>query len=132
MSRIAEAIRFVAVGGANTLVTAVALSLLARVINPRIAYAVVYLVGIGVAMVLVSRVVFRTKLDVVRGAQFTVMYIAVFLTGLLALQIALSSGLPRHFSGAVVLVTAPLSFLGSRWIFASAGGPTTPAPEGVV
>ena len=95
------------------------ISVLARIIDPRVAYVIAYTLALFTAAWLVSKFVFRARLTGVRAVKFGVLYVSVFLIGLLALQIALSVGLSRNLSGGVILVTAPLSFLGSRLIFPS-------------
>ena len=112
-----QALRFGVAGAGNALLTAGLTSGLATVIDPRAAYVVAYAIGLVTATWLVSRFVFKARLTGSRAVKFGALYVAVFLVGLLALQIALSLGLPRHLAGGVILVTAPLSFLGSRLIF---------------
>ncbi|MCW2757333.1 MAG: hypothetical protein JWO46_1079 [Nocardioidaceae bacterium] len=114
-----EALRFGLAGAGNALVTAGLITVLVRVVEPWAAYAIAYALGLVTATYLVSRFVFRARLTGSRAVRFTTMYVVVFLLGLLALQVALTLGLPKHLSGAVTLVTAPLSFLGSKLIFPS-------------
>lgn len=124
-----EALRFAVAGAGNALFTAGLISMLARIIDPRVAYVIAYALALFTAAWLVSRFVFRARLTGVRALRFGVLYVSVFLVGLLALQIALSLGMSRNLSGGVILVTAPLSFLGSRLIFPS-NETRSPAPPG--
>lgn len=130
MRQFGEILRFAVAGGLNTIVTGVALSLLAGWLDPRLAYLLVYLGGITVASILVSRFVFRSPLTRSRALAFGLMYLIVFGVGLLTLQFALHQGLPRRLSGLVVLVTAPLSYLGSKRIFSSSSTPLNVSTEG--
>lgn len=117
-----EALRFAVAGAGNAVLTAGLTSGLALVIDPRAAYVIAYAVGLVTATWLVSTFVFKARLTGSRAVKFATLYVSVFLVGLLALQVALSLGLPRGLSGGVILVTAPLSFIGSRFIFPSGEG----------
>ena len=110
------AVRFGLAGAANTLVTGVLLSLLARVINPSLAYALVFALGIALSTVLAGTFVFRTRLSRRQVVSYVALYLAVFLVGLVALRTAIMLGMPRGASGLVVLVTAPLTFIGARLV----------------
>jgi len=117
--------RFVIAGGLNTLVTGIALSLLARVIDPRLAYTIVFVLGIGLAVAMAGGFVFGVPMTPHLAARYIAMYLAVYLVGLAAVTVAVSAGMPREWSGAVVLITAPLTFVGGRLVMA---GSLRPAP----
>lgn len=117
--------RFVIAGGLNTLVTGIALSLLARVIDPRLAYTIVFVLGIGLAVAMAGGFVFGVPMTPRLAARYTAMYLAVYLIGLAAVTVAVWAGMPRAWSGAVVLITAPLTFVGGRLVMA---GSLRPAP----
>ena len=106
--------RFLLAGGLNTLLTGLALSLLAQVIDPRVAYTIVFALGIALAVALAGGFVFGVRLTPRLVARYVVMYLAVYLVGLVVVAFAISSGMPEEWSGLVVLVTAPLTFLGGR------------------
>ena len=53
-----QAFRFLLVGGANTAVTFVALALLAMVIDPALAYTIVFAAGLAFTTVMTGRFVF--------------------------------------------------------------------------
>jgi putative flippase GtrA len=119
--------RFLVVGGANTAVTVVLLAVLARLIDPAIAYSVVYVLGLAFTTVMTNRYVFSSARSWTRMAAFVAWYLVVYGVGLIVVHV-----LDANYRwGSVVLalatvaVTAPLSFLGGRLIFASA---TRPAP----
>ena len=124
---LAAGLRFLVAGGFNTVVTGAALSLLALVVEPRLAYGIVFVAGTALSPVLSGRFVFRRRITWQRALGYVVMYLVVFGAGLLVLQLALAAGLPAALSGLVALVTAPLSFLGGRLLFWKYG-PKPPEP----
>lgn len=110
-------IRFVAAGVFNTAVTGALLSLLATVMDPRAAYSIAFVVGIALSLVLAGTFVFRSSITRGRAVAYVLWYLTVYAVGLGVLHLALGLGLPRSWSGLVVLVTATLGFLGGRLIF---------------
>lgn len=110
----ASAWRFVVAGGINTLITGVMLSALARVIDPRVAYTIVFAVGVVIAVATAGGFVFGVRLTPRLIALYVSMYVAVFLVGLAAVAVAVPAGMPRAWSGLVVFITAPMTFLGGR------------------
>ncbi len=110
--------RFLLAGGANTLVTATALTLLSLVIDPRVAYSVVFALGIALSTVLANRFVYGIRMNSRTVAAYVAMYVVVYLVGLAALSAARHAGLPEAASGLVVVVTAPLTFVGGRLLTA--------------
>jgi putative flippase GtrA len=109
---IGAAWRFGVAGGFNTVVTAAALTGLSLVIDPRIAYAIVFAAGIGLSVFLADRFVYGVKMSRGDMAAYAVLYVATFGIGLGCLQVMRTWGWPDFASGAVVLVTAPLTFVG--------------------
>lgn len=110
--------RFVLAGGFNTLVTGAALSALALVVDPRVAYTLVFAVGVALSTWLAHRFVYGVPLGRAGTVAYVALYLGVYLVGLGALALAGSAGLPEAASGLVVLVTAPLTFLGGRFVAA--------------
>lgn len=108
--------RFLLAGGANTLVTGALLTLLSLVINPRLAYTIVFAGGIILSTYLANRYVYGVRMTRGAVAAYVIMYIAVFLVGYVVIELLLTRGLPDAASGLVVLATAPLTFLGGRLI----------------
>lgn len=117
--------RFVVAGGVNTLATGIALSLLARVIDPPLAYTLVFLAGIGISVALAGGFVFGVPMTSRLATRYVAMYLVVYLVGLAAVTVAVWAGMPREWSGGVVLITAPLTFVGGRLVMA---GSLRPAP----
>jgi putative flippase GtrA len=113
--------RFLLVGGANTAVTAALMAVLSMVIDPRVAYTVVYVAGLAFTTVMTSRYVFSAGGSWTRMSAFVAWYLAVYAVGLGVVRV-LDGGhdwpaVPLAL--ATVAVTAPLSFVGGRLIFGS-------------
>ena len=112
-------IRFLAVGGSNTLITLVLFALLARVVPPWLAYTVVFALGLGYTTALTGRFVFGAETTRRSSALFIGWYLAVYVVGLGVVQTLQALGVdsPDVLALLTVVVTAPLNFLGGRWIF---------------
>jgi putative flippase GtrA len=106
--------RFVVAGGFNTLITGLLLSWLATVLDPRVAYTTVFAIGVGIAVGTAGRFVFGVRLTRRLVVLYVAMYLAVYLIGLGVVTVAAAAGMPPAWSGLVVLVTAPLTFVGGR------------------
>ena len=110
--------RFALAGGVNTVVTGAALTGLSLLIDPTLAYTLVFAGGVAFATWAATRFVYGVPLGRTGIAAYVLLYLTVYLVGLGSLRLALSAGLPDAASGLVVLVTAPLTFLGGRLIAA--------------
>jgi putative flippase GtrA len=130
--RLREAWRFLLVGGANTAVTVALLAVLARLVDPTLAYTVVYVLGLAFTTVMTSRYVFAAESSASRMAAFVAWYLAVYAVGLGVVELvdARTDWSSILLALTTVAVTAPLSFLGGRVIFAPASRPV-PAQESV-
>jgi putative flippase GtrA len=106
--------RFVLAGGLNTAVTALALGLLSGVIDPQIAYTIVFACGVALSVFLADRFVFGVRMTTLTMLAYVVMYLAVYVVGLFVVRAIGSTDLPPSASALVVVVTAPLTFLGGR------------------
>lgn len=115
-SLVAAAWRFAAAGLANTAATGIALTLLAMVIDPTLAYVIVFLSGIALSTYLAHRFVYGVPLGRAGTIAYVLMYLLVFFVGLGVIELMQDAGLPGGSSGLVVLVTAPLTFVGGRII----------------
>jgi putative flippase GtrA len=108
--------RFAVAGGANTLVTAALLSLLSLVIDARVAYSLVFAAGIALSTILADRYVYGVRMGRAGVTAYVVLYLVVYLIGLDAIHLWTAAGRPPAASGLVVIITAPLTFLGGRLI----------------
>jgi len=115
-SVLGSAWRFLVAGGANTIVTGGLLSLLSLVMDASIAYTLVFAAGVVFSTILADRFVYGVRLGVKGIIAYVGLYIGVYLVGLLAVHLWTASGRPAVASGLVVIITAPLTFLGGRLI----------------
>lgn len=114
-----QACRYVGLGGANTFATGLLLAGLAHVMDPRIAYTLVFLLGLALASALTGRFVFSVRATRHQRLSLASWYSIVYLTGLGVVQLLGSRTVgPTVLAILTVLVTAPLGFLGGRLIFA--------------
>lgn len=121
--------RFLLVGGLNTVVTAGCLAVLATLIDPRLAYTIVFVAGVAFATVMADRFVFGVRLGAKGMLAYAGTYLAVYLVGLAVVALIDRSGLPSSASALVVIVTAPLNFLAGRLIARRIHDRRTPTPE---
>jgi len=121
-ARYGELLRFLLVGGSNTLVTLVLLVILQRWLSPGAAYTVVFALGLAYTTAMTATVVFGSRLTWRRGAAFAGWYLLVYAVGLGVVQIMTTLWEPSPLTTAVVTiaVTAPLNFLGGRLLFSPA------------
>jgi len=112
-------LRFLAVGGSNTVITLVLFAILARVMAPWFAYTVVFALGLSYTTMLTGRFVFGSDSTRSRSGIFVGWYLTVFVIGLGVVQAVQAAGVssPDLLALLTVVVTAPLNFLGGRWIF---------------
>lgn len=120
-----QAVRFVVVGTANTLVTAGAFYALATVLPPTAAFTFVYVAGLALVVAVTPRFVFGASTSRTRRVVLALWYAGTYVVGVAVICIvrsALTTSRPVVVLG-TVLVTAPLSFLGGRLLY-SRGGST--------
>lgn len=112
-------LRFLVVGGSNTAITLVLFALLARVMRPWVAYTVVFVLGLSYATLLTGRFVFGAESSRRSSGLFIGWYLLVYAVGLGLVQTLQAFGVdsPDLLALLTVVVTAPLNFLGGRWIF---------------
>jgi putative flippase GtrA len=114
-----EVVRFLLVGGSNTLVTLALFVLLQQWLEPAVAYTVVFALGLAYTTAMTASVVFGARLTWRTGGAFVGWYLLVYGVGLLAVQLLQALWTPSSLVTAVVTVaiTAPLNFLGGRLLF---------------
>lgn len=115
-SLVGSAWRFALAGGLNTVVTGVLLTLLSLVLDARVAYTLVFAAGVVVSTYLADRYVYGVRLGRAGIAAYVTLYVLVYLVGLAAVHIWTTTGHPAAATGLVVIITAPLTFLGGRLI----------------
>jgi putative flippase GtrA len=121
-------VRFVLLGGANTLASTVAFYLLSLAVSTRVAWTIAYAAGIAFVVVVTPGYVFGARAPWRRRFLLGLWYVCTYLVGLGVITLLESAfSAPRI---AVVLgtvaVTAPLGFLGARLLV----GSSTPDPAG--
>jgi putative flippase GtrA len=111
--------RFLLLGGVNSLTSIGLYALLQQAMPIPVAYAVAYVVGIGLSALLSGRLVFRVTSTLATRALAFAGYLAVFLTGLgLVWVLQEGAGLAPLVAGfGSVVETAPLNYLVGRTVF---------------
>ena len=112
-------VRFLIVGGINTVLTYAIFVGLGLVIPPPIAYSIAFALGLLWVVFGSSRIVFRSTGGGRRLAAFAAWYLFVYAAGQLVVQLFNPQGVTALLltSLVVIVITTPLSFLGGRFIF---------------
>lgn len=112
-------LRFLLVGGANTAVTFVILTLLSLVMPGWLAFTIAFVIGLGFSVVMTGRWVFNAETTGTRAVSFAAAYLVIYACGLGLVQLLHIFGVPPVLNGLTVLVTAPLGFLAGKTVFKS-------------
>jgi putative flippase GtrA len=114
-------IRFLGVGGLNSLVTGAIFFLGSYLVPPTVAYTIAFGLGILFSVSVTPRFVFREPASVSRRAAYVVWYLVVYVIGLGFVYVLHDRlGLDRWaIVVATALTTAGMSFLGARYLFAT-------------
>jgi putative flippase GtrA len=113
--------RFLALGGANTLVTGATFYALSGVLDPALAFTLVYVAGLVFVTYATPRFVFGTRPPARRRSALGAWYMGVYLVGLGVTRL-LDRGLDLDRVPVVVgtiSVTAGLGFIGARLLVGS-------------
>ena len=116
-------LRFLIVGGGNTLITGAVVILLSLALPGWTAFTIAFALGIAFSVLLTGRWVFRSHVSPRRAMAYIGSYLVIYLVGLLVVGVLRSWGAPPAANGATVIVTAPLSFLAGKLVF------TSPTPK---
>jgi putative flippase GtrA len=113
-----EFLRFLVMGGANTIVAYAIYLLLLNGMRYEIAYTIGYAVGIAMAYALSATFVFRQPLRKRSAARFPFVYVAQFLVSFILLRVAVEwLHIPEWMAlGFAVIATIPVTFVLSRWV----------------
>ncbi|OJY92710.1 MAG: hypothetical protein BGP25_07380 [Lysobacterales bacterium 63-13] len=116
-----EFLRFLIMGGTNTIVAYAIYLLLLQWMRYEIAYSIGYAVGIVLAYALSAAFVFRQPMRRRSAIRFPLVYLAQFLISLGLLRLAVEViHIPQWLAFAfVVILTIPVTFLLSRWVLRS-------------
>lgn len=117
--------RFLVSGGVNTLITYVLYLALLQVLPYRLSYTISFVFGIALAYVINHYFVFQVRRHGARGLLFPFVYAVQYLVGLLVVHtwVALLHWHASLAPLAAIVVTLPVTFLLSKWVFE--GGPRT-------
>lgn len=121
-------LRFLAVGGANTVATSAAFYGLAALLPARVAFTVVYVAGLAFVVAATPRYIFGSRSSWARRLLLALWYVATYGVGIAVISILSALSAPRLLLVlGTVAVTAPLSFLGGRLLVGPAA--RRPGPE---
>jgi putative flippase GtrA len=117
--------RFLLTGATNTLITGSLIVFLAQWVGVEIAYTIVWVFGLTFTTIVTGPFVFRTRLTSSAIRRFLPWSFCVCLVGVLVARLA---GHQLHIShllttGAVLVITVPLNFLGGTRAFATRATP---------
>ncbi len=118
---VGEFLRYLVMGGTNTIVAYAIYLLLLQWMRYEIAYSIGYSVGIVMAYALSAVFVFRQPMRKRSAMRFPLVYLAQFLISLGLLRLAVEViHIPQWLAlGFAVVLTIPVTFLLSRWVLHS-------------
>lgn len=128
-----EALRFLVVGASNTAVTYALYLALLPVAGYSLAYTIAYAIGIAIAYLLNTQIVFRVGHTLAGLALFPLVYVAQYIAGIVVLYLTINLfRVPKQFALiASIVTTVPITFLLSRCILTrSADSRTSEADRG--
>lgn len=121
--RFAEICRFLVAGFANTSLTMMVYQVLVTLATPSIAYSIAWLGGLLFVTIVYPKSVFRAKRSWKGGAALAVVYMTVFVVGLLLITFLDTLLINPRFGILIVLIaTTSMNYSGSRLAIAWASG----------
>ena len=111
-----QVLRFLLVGGVNTLLTGGIFLVLSSILVPALAYSVAFAIGIALAVAITPRVVFRARASHSQRFRYLAWYLSVYAVGLGVVYLLHDKLMLGNTMVAIVtlVTTAGLSFLGAR------------------
>jgi putative flippase GtrA len=112
-------LRFLVAGATNTAITFAVYVALLLMVSHQVAYSLAFVFGVALAYVLNRTFVFGARGGVGAMALFPMVYVAQYIVGLLVVTVWVDVlGLPPALASmAAVMLTIPLTYVLSRWIF---------------
>lgn len=116
---VGQVIRFLIVGGANTLITYAIFVGLGLVIAPWLAYTIAFVLGLLWVSFGSARIVFRSKVSARKLGLFCGWYLLIFGVGQLVIRLVNPSDfVSLTVTSLIVLIcTTPLTFIGGKYLF---------------
>ena len=113
-----EGLRYLIVGGLNTLLTYALYLALLSVASYVVAYSIAYVAGILSAYYLNSRFVFRAEMSLAKVLKFPAVYIVQYVLGVGLLHLlVVTAGMDEKIAPLLVIaITVPATFILSRLI----------------
>lgn len=113
-----RALRFLASGIVNTLVTYALYLVMLRFMSPRLAYTLVYVVGIALAYTLNRGFVFRTHAGWRSALAMPMIYLLQYLVSLAVISLWVWLGLPPGLAPLpAIILSMPITYLLTRTSF---------------
>lgn len=111
-------VKFIGVGGINTILSYAAYIFLALFLNYQLSYALAYLLGIAFSFVLNARYVFETEQTMKKFALFPFVYVVQYLAGALMMNFSIERLGIDIFAAPLIVAVAliPLSYFLSKKI----------------
>jgi putative flippase GtrA len=109
-----EVLRFLLGGGLNTLTTLLLYWGLLAILSPQTAYAISYVIGIGLSYLIATQFVFRVRHAWGRAVVFPVVYLISYGVGALALALTTPLLGAQLAIFAAIAASVPVSFVLSR------------------
>lgn len=115
-----QVLRFIVVGGTNTVVSTAAFYALTFVLQARIAFTLVYVAGLVFTVIVTPRFVFGVRSSHRRRVVLALWYVAIYAVGIGVISVLEATVAPPRIVVVLgtVMVTAPLSFIGGRLLLA--------------
>ena len=126
-----QVVRFLMVGGFNTVITGGLFLALSLVTAPASAFTIAFLVGIAFAVIVTPRLVFSARATGAQRVRYLAWYLTIYAMGLGSVFVLHDL---LHLNNTVVAAgtfaaTASLSFLGARLLFAVRPGHAMGGPD---
>jgi len=128
--RFGQFVRFLAVGGANTLLTYAVFTGLGLLIEPWIAYTIAFALGLIVTSTASSRFVFRVRFSLLRLLLFVASYLVIYGVGSAIVRLVDPQTLGDLLVTSLIILvtTTPLVFLVGSFIFTRPVSEPVPPP----
>lgn len=118
------AVRFVFVGGINTVSTALLVVVLSYILPGWLAFTLSFGLGLIFSVILTGKWVFDSHLTRRRAFMFGGSYLVVYVIGIAFVSLMHVLDAPAWANGASVFITAPLSFFAGKLIFTEHTAPS--------